>query len=139
MAIVAGINGGVKIGANWVAGVKSWSADIQWATEDTTAFDGAAALAKWAQNLLTVRSISGSVECVFDGADTNGQVALLNEMFTTGDGSVTLVLYPHTGAVALTVPALITGASINSSATGVAGATFSFVQSGATAPSIAYA
>lgn len=135
MAAYGGIGGSVRLtaGGTCMGDIKSWSADIQWASEDTTAFDCAGANGYWGQNALTMRSISGSIEMNFNAGNAE-QVKLINEFFTTGDGAADLHLYPYNGTIYLKVPALLTGFSINSVASGIVTATCSFVQSGATAP-----
>lgn len=135
MAAYGGILGSVKISGTpdlCVGDVKSWSADIQWANEDTTTFDCTGTRGAWGQNQLTMKSISGSIEVNLNVGDAN-QLSLINALFG-GTSNPTLELYPYNSTVYLTVPALITGVSFNSTATGIVTATLSFVQSGSAAP-----
>ena len=82
MTVHHGKNGKVKIGANAIGHVQKWSVNQNVEAADTTAMG-----ASWQTHLTGIPGWSGSVECLYDPADTTGQVAL-----EIGD-SVTLGLY----------------------------------------------
>lgn len=131
MAVTTGYKGNVKIGANAVSQVMSASCDITWNTEDTTAFDPSATNAYFQTNAPTVKSVSGSFECNLDYSDTNGQKALIDELFTTADGLVTdLTFYPYGTAFGVKGNAIVSF-SLNAAASSVAKATFNFTGTGA--------
>ncbi|KQW62862.1 MULTISPECIES: hypothetical protein [unclassified Ensifer] len=82
MAVHHGKNGKVKIGSAAVAAVQKFSVNQNIEAADTTVMGS-----DWQTHLVGVPGWSGSVECLYDPADTNGQVTL-----GIGD-SVTLALY----------------------------------------------
>lgn len=84
MANHIGRDGIVKVGANTVAEVTSFSVSVTANTVDDTVLGDT-----WATHQAGINSWSGSVSGFWDETDTNGQVAL------TIGASVTLNLYPE--------------------------------------------
>tara|TARA_B100000427_G_C15518610_1_gene599318 strand:+ start:2469 stop:2858 length:390 start_codon:yes stop_codon:yes gene_type:complete len=123
MATHKGASGVVKVGANTVAEVKSWSLDLTSETiEDTAMGDTARTY------LSGLTSASASVDCFWDETDTNGQVAL------SPGSSVTLVLYPEgadSSDTYYTGTAIVTGKSITGSFDGMVEASISATYTGA--------
>lgn len=126
MTTHSGSEGTVKIGANTVAEIRSYSieesADVQ---EDTALGDTArtfkSGLTQW----------SGSLDCWWDETDTNGQGAL------TIGASVTLNVYPEGDASTdayYTGTAIVTGITRQASFDGNVEASFSFQGTGALTP-----
>lgn len=111
MATHKGSEGTVKVGSNAIAEIRSFSIEETADTlEDTTMGD----TARTYKSSLT--SFSGSVDVLWDEADSTGQGAL------TIGAEVTLNLYPEgdaTGDKYLTGSAIVTGRSINSSYDGL--------------------
>ncbi len=111
MATHSGKDGIVKVGANPVAEVRSFSLNETADTvEDTTMGDSART------HIVTLTSFDGSLDVYWDETDTNGQIAL-------GVGSsVTLDLYPEgdgAGATYYTGTASVTSVSKSSSFDGM--------------------
>lgn len=111
MATHSGKDGIVKVGANPVAEVRSFSLNETADTvEDTTMGDSART------HIVTLTSFDGSLDVYWDETDTNGQVAL-------GIGSsVTLDLYPEgdgAGATYYTGTASVTSVNKSSSFDGM--------------------
>ena len=123
MATHKGSEGTVKVGANAVAEVRSFSISSTADTiEDTTMGDAARTYKP------SLTSWSGSVEVYWDETDTNGQVAL------TVGAEVTLNVYPEcstTGDSYLTGSAIVTGRTINSSFDGMVEASITVQGNGA--------
>ena len=122
MATHTGSEGTVKVGANTVAEIRSFSistsADL---AEDTTMGDA------WRTHKTTLKSWSGSLDCFWDETDTTGQGAM------TEGAEVTLSAYPEgasTGDKYYTGTAIITGLTINSSFDGLVEASFTFQGTG---------
>ncbi len=111
MATHTGKDGVVKVGANDVAEVCSFSLNETADTvEDTTMGDAART------HIVTLTSFDGSLDVYWDETDTNGQIAL-------GVGSsVTLALYPEgdaSGATYYSGTALVTSVGKSSSFDGM--------------------
>lgn len=122
MATHTGSEGTVKVGANTVAEIRSYSistsADL---AEDTTMGDA------WRTHKTTLKSWSGSLDCFWDETDTTGQGAM------TEGTEVTLSVYPEgasTGDKYYTGTAIITGLTINASFDGLVEASFTFQGTG---------
>lgn len=130
MAVTTGYTGKVMVGAANVLEVMNASCDITWNTEDVTAFDPLNTNNKFQSNAPTVKSVSGSFEANLDYSDTTGQKALIDELFTTGDGVVALKFYPYGTSFGVSGNAIISF-SINSAASSVAKVTFNFTGTGA--------
>ena len=111
MATHAGSEGTVKVGANAIAEIRSFSIEETADTiEDTTMGDGARTYKP------SLTSFSGSVDVFWDETDSTGQGAL------TIGSEVTLNLYPE-GSVSsdtyLSGSAIVTSRSISSSFDGM--------------------
>lgn len=113
MATHTGSEGTVKVGANAIAEIRSYSVEQTGDTvEDTTMGDA------WRTHKTTLKSWTGSVDVFWDEADTTGQGAL------TIGSSVTMNFYPE-GATAgtsetyLTGTALVTGVTVTASYDGM--------------------
>lgn len=99
MATFKGSEGSIAVGANAIAEVLNFSVNEQAAMIEDTALGDTAKTFKSGTT-----EWSGSLECMFDDTDTNGQVAL------TVGASVTLNLYTEgttTGDYLLTGTALV--------------------------------
>ena len=111
MATHTGSEGTVKVGANAIAEIRSYSVEQTSDTvEDTTMGD------TWRTHKTTLRSWTASVDVFWDETDTNGQVAL------TVGSEVTLNLYPEgasTGDSYLTGTGIVTSKSISASFDGM--------------------
>ena len=83
MTAHVGKSGAVYSGANAIAEVLSWSFDVNANTTPSTAMGD-----DWETHEVTTKSWSGSLECNWDPADSNGQDTL-----QAGD-EVSLELYP---------------------------------------------
>ena len=123
MASHIGRDGIVKVGANTVAEVKSFSIEESADTVETTKMTDTAR-----SHAITLTSFSGSLDCFWDETDTTGQGAL------TIGASVTLALYPEGEAVGDTYysgTALVTGVSRSASFDGMVEASISVQGTGA--------
>jgi predicted secreted protein len=111
MATHAGSEGTVKVGANAIAEIRSFSIEETADTiEDTTMGDGARTYKP------SLTSFSGSVDVFWDETDSTGQGAL------TIGAEVTLNLYPEgstAGDTYLSGSAIVTSRSISSSFDGM--------------------
>ena len=111
MATHAGSEGTVKVGANAIAEIRSFSIEETADTiEDTTMGDGARTYKP------SLTSFSGSVDVFWDETDSTGQGAL------TIGAEVTLNLYPEgstPGDTYLSGSAIVTSRSISSSFDGM--------------------
>lgn len=119
MATHTGSEGTVKVGANAIAEIRSYSVEQTGDTvEDTTMGDA------WRTHKTTLKSWTGSVDVYWDEADTTGQGAL------TVGSSVTMNFYPE-GATAgtsetyLTGTAIVTGVTVTASFDGMVESTLS--------------
>lgn len=123
MAVHKGSEGTLKIGANAVAEIRSYSIEETGDTlEDTTMGDTARTY------LPSLTSWSGSVDVYWDETDTTGQGAL------TVGAIVTLNVYPETdsaGSVYYTGSAIVTSVSRSASFDGMVEASVSFQGTGA--------
>ena len=124
MANHHGSEGTVKIGANAVAEVNSWSiSESAEFAEDTNLSDTSKTY-----NSTAIKSWSGSISCNWDETDTTGQGAM------TVGASVTLNLYPEgadTGDTYWTGTALIQDVSQSAARGGIVEAEYSFLGTGA--------
>ena len=123
MATHAGSEGTVKVGANDVAEIRSFSIEQSADTlEDTTMGDSARTY------LPSLTTFTGSLDVLWDETDSTGQGALLI------GSSVTLNLYPEgdtLGDTYLSGSAIVTGRTINSSYDGLVEMSISVQGSGA--------
>lgn len=123
MATHHGNEGTVKIGANTVAEIVSWSYSDTTETADDTAMGDAAKT-----HIAGQYSWEGEVACHWDETDTNGQQAL------TQGASVTLNLYPEgagAGDTYYTGTATVISRSFTGTMNGIVSATFRFQGNGA--------
>ena len=123
MASHIGRDGIVKVGANTVAEVKSFSIEESADTVETTKMTDTAR-----SHAITLTSFSGSLDCFWDETDTTGQGAL------TIGASVTLALYPEgdtAGDTYYSGTALVTGVSRSASFDGMVEASISVQGTGA--------
>ena len=111
MATHLGKEGTVQVGSNAIAEIRGFSIDETIDTvEDTSMGDASKSY------LASIKDFSGSVDVLYDEADTNGQTAL------AVGSSVTLNFAPEgsdSGDVKLTGTAIVTGKSITSSFDGL--------------------
>ena len=123
MATHKGSEGTVKVGANAVAEVRSFSISSTADTiEDTTMGDAARTYKP------SLTSWSGSVEVYWDETDTNGQVAM------AVGSEITFGAYPEgstSGDTYLSGSAIVTGLTVNSSFDGMVEASISIQGTGA--------
>ena len=129
MATHAGSEGTVKVGANAVAEIRSFSVSETADTiEDTTMGDAARTYKP------SLKSFTGSLDVYWDETDTNGQGAL------TVGSEVTIGFYPEgatTGDTYLTGSAIVTGLTVNSSFDGMVEASITIQGTGALSTSTA--
>ena len=111
MATHLGKEGTVQVGSNAIGEIRGFSIDETIDTvEDTSMGDSSKSY------LASIKDFSGSVDVLYDEADTNGQVAL------AVGSSVTLNFAPEgsaSGDAKLTGTAIVTGKSITSSFDGL--------------------
>jgi hypothetical protein len=111
MATHLGKEGTVQVGSNAIGEIRGFSIDETIDTvEDTSMGDASKSY------LASIKDFSGSVDVLYDEADTNGQTAL------SVGSSVTLNFAPEgtaSGDVKLTGTAIVTGKSITSSFDGL--------------------
>lgn len=122
MANHTGSEGIVKISANTIAEVRSWTLTNTADTiEDTTMGDS------WRTHKSVLSSWSGQVVCYWDETDTTGQGAL------TSGATVALKLYPEGSATGDTYyqgDAIVTSIERTASFDGMVEATFAFTGTG---------
>ena len=123
MATHKGSEGTVKVGANAVAEIRSYSiTETSDTLEDTVMGDSARTY------LASLKSFSGSMDVFWDETDTTGQVAL------APGSSVTINIYPDgsvSGDTYYTGSIIVTEKSITSSFDGMVEASISFQGTGA--------
>jgi len=111
MATHLGKEGTVQVGSNAIGEIRGFSIDETIDTvEDTSMGDASKSY------LASIKDFSGSVDVLYDEADTNGQTAL------AVGSSVTLNFAPEgtdSGDVKLTGTAIVTGKSITSTFDGL--------------------
>ena len=111
MATHLGKEGTVQVGSNAIGEIRSFSIDESIdVVEDTSMGDSSKTY------LASIKDFSGSVDVLYDEADTNGQTAL------SVGSSVTLNFAPEgttSGDVKLTGTAIVTGKSVSSSFDGL--------------------
>ena len=123
MATHAGSEGTVKVGANAIAEIRSFSVSETADTiEDTTMGDAARTYKP------SLKSFNGSLDVYWDETDTDGQGAL------TVGSEVTIGFYPEgatTGDKYYTGSAIVTGLTVNSSFDGMVEASITIQGNGA--------
>lgn len=129
MATHTGSEGTVKVGANAIAEIRSYSVEQTGDTvEDTTMGDS------WRTHKPTLKSWTASVDVFWDETDTTGQGALVV------GAEVTLNLYPEgssTGDVYFTGTGIITGVTVSASYDGMVESSISVQGTGALTQSTA--
>ncbi len=123
MATTTGVGGVVTVGGNAVAEINGWSFDESAAAISDTNLNDAAET-----NLSGKTSWSGSIECMWDKADSTGQGAM------TVGASLTVVFKPEgttIGDQIYTGTAIITGRSQSIADEAIVSQTFSLQGSGA--------
>lgn len=129
MATHTGSEGTVKVGANAIAEIRSYSVEQTGDTvEDTTMGDS------WRTHKATLKSWTASVDVFWDETDTTGQGAL-----NVGT-EVTLNLYPEgstTGDVYFTGTGIVTGKTVSASYDGMVESSISVQGTGALTQSTA--
>lgn len=123
MATHKGSEGTVKVGANAIAEIRSYTINENSDTvEDTTMGDSARTY------LPSLTTFSGSMDVYWDETDTNGQVAL------TVGSTATISVYPEgasSGDTYMTGSIIVTGKTVNASFDGMVEASISFQGTGA--------
>lgn len=123
MATHTGSEGTVKVGANAIAEIRSYSVEQTGDTvEDTTMGDS------WRTHKHTLKSWTASVDVFWDETDTTGQGGL------TVGAEVTLNLYPEgstTGDSYFTGTGIVTGKTVSASFDGMVESTISVQGTGA--------
>ena len=123
MATHTGSEGTVKVGANAIAEIRSYSIEqTADTTEDTTMGDA------WRTHKTTLKSWSGTVDVYWDETDTTGQGALVV------GAEVTANFYPEgstTGDMYLTGTAIDTGKTVSASFDGMIESTITLQGTGA--------
>ncbi len=123
MATHTGSAGTVKVGANAIAELRSWSLDQSQDTVETTKLGDTVKTYSATQS-----SSSGTMDCFWDETDTNGQVAC------TIGATVTLNLYPEgatSGDTYYTGSAIITSVGVAQTHDGIVERSIGFQISGA--------
>lgn len=123
MATHKGSEGTVKVGANAVAEIRSYTiTETADTLEDTTMGDASRTY------LPSLKTFSGSMDVFWDETDTNGQVAL------SPGSTVTINVYPEgssSGDTYYTGSVIVTDHTITASFDGMVEASFSFQGTGA--------
>jgi len=123
MATYTGKNGAVYVGANAVAEIKDWSLETTSETVTDTVMGDS-----WVTHKPTLKSWTSSFNAIWDDADTNGQLALVE------GAEVTINLYPtgnNSGDVEWTGAVIVTSVSKTASFDGLVEASFSVTGNGA--------
>ena len=122
MATHTGSEGTVKVGANAIAEIRSYSIEqTADTTEDTTMGDA------WRTHKTTLKAWSGTVDVFWDETDTQGQVALVV------GAEVTANFYPEgstTGDSYMTGTAIVTGKTVSASFDGMVESTITLQGTG---------
>lgn len=111
MATHAGSEGTVKVGANAIAEIRSFSVEETGETIDNSSMGDTART-----YIAGLKTFTASIDCLWDETDTTGQGAM------TVGSTVTLNLYPEgatTGDIYYTGSAIITGRTITASYDGL--------------------
>ena len=128
MAVIQGKSGSVYVGADKIGELNSFTLTVTQNSEATFGFGDT-----WMTNTATSKMWSMQASGYHDPADTDGQVAIIGDVLT-GDSSVTVKLRTegdtagddeYSGAV------ILTEVSIEASAEGIIGFTFSGSGNGA--------
>ena len=123
MATYTGKNGAVYVGVNAVAEIKDWSLETTSETVTDTVMGDS-----WVTHKPTLKSWTSSFNAIWDDADTNGQLALVE------GAEVTINLYPtgnNSGDVEWSGAVIVTSVSKTASFDGLVEASFSVTGNGA--------
>jgi hypothetical protein len=123
MATYTGKNGAVYVGVNAVAEIKDWSLETTSETVTDTVMGDT-----WVTHKPTLKSWTSSFNAIWDDADTNGQLLLVE------GAEVTINLYPtgnNTGDVEWSGAVIVTSVSKTASFDGLVEASFSVTGNGA--------
>ena len=123
MATYTGKNGAVYVGANAVAEIKDWSLETTSETVTDTVMGDT-----WVTHKPTLKSWTSSFNAIWDDADTNGQLLLVE------GAEVTINLYPtgnNSGDVEWSGAVIVTSVSKTASFDGLVEASFSVTGNGA--------
>jgi hypothetical protein len=123
MATYTGKNGAVYVGVNAVAEIKDWSLETTSETVTDTVMGDA-----WVTHKPTLKSWTSSFNAIWDDADTNGQLLLVE------GAEVTINLYPtgnNSGDVEWSGAVIVTSVSKTASFDGLVEASFSVTGNGA--------
>lgn len=123
MAVHTGSEGTVKVGANAIAELKSYTIEESGDTIETTALGDTSRT-----YVAGLKTFSGTIEVYWDETDADGQVAL-----TTG-ATVTLNFYPEgdgAGDTYYTGSAIVTGVSVSGTTDGTVDRSFTVQGTGA--------
>lgn len=113
MAVLEGWRGSVYIGANAIAELNHWVANLDGGITEKTAFGTSART-----RCYTIKDIDGTISGNFDKSNSTGQIALIN-MFLSGGTMAGVFLYLYvSGSEGLYGSALVTP-SIGANATGL--------------------
>lgn len=93
MAVLAGKDGAVYLGANKIGYIDNYSLSIEQGTSETSEFED-----QWRAYIGTAKGWSGSFSGTFDYGDTNGQKEIVDGLIGSG-GAVTLQLKTSMGLV----------------------------------------
>lgn len=122
MATYVGKNGAVYNGANAIAEIKDWSLETtSEVVSDTVMGDS------WVSNKPTLKSWTSSFNAIWDDADSNGQLALVE------GAELTINLYPTgktTGEVEWSGACIVTSVSKTAAVDGLVEASFSVTGNG---------
>jgi hypothetical protein len=123
MATYTGKNGAVYVGVNAVAEIKDWSLETTSETATDTVMGDS-----WVTHKPTLKSWTSSFNAIWDDADTNGQLLLVE------GAEVTINLYPtgnNSGDVEWSGAVIVTSVSKTASFDGLVEASFSVTGNGA--------
>lgn len=124
MAIVAGIGGSIKSGANTVANLNTWTLSLKGNVTKTTVFGSSG---QWETSVATTRGWTVKADGYLDSSDTNGQLAFINGLNST----FTLNLLTGDSTHQWAGTAILTGIDPKADVGGVDTVSFSFDGTGA--------
>lgn len=127
MAVVSGKSGSVFYGTDLIGELNSFTITVTQNTEETFGFGDT-----WVSNTATSKGWSVEASGYHDPADTNGQTALITDILT-GDSSVSIKVRTEgdtTGDDEYTGTVILQDVSIDASADGIMGFSFSGVGDG---------
>lgn len=130
MATHVGKDGIVKVGGTpaAVAEVTEWQIETTGETADSTSMNTAQSNSGWRTHEATLKSWEGSLSCLWDETDTNGQETL------DAGASIALKVYPEgdtTGDTFFSGNAIVTNVTRKATLDGMVEASFTFKGTGA--------